>query len=286
MNQNWLAILLGLSAAFCWGAGDFNGGLATRRSSVWMVLIISQTIGGVSLIAAAWLWGEPWPNNHDVLWSMVAGVVGEIGLLALYRGLATRRMGLMAPLTAVITGILPIGVGIAQAGMPPMGQVLGFGLALAAVWLLARDEASAAVTGLPPWRELLLPLVSGLGFGLFFICLDQLSPTAFFWPLVVARATSVGLMVVVVGWMKGWQRPPRTVWPLLFLAGWLDVGGNLFFIAAANLGRLDVTTVLGALYPAATILLAWLVLRERLARWQQVGVVLALTAVALIAASG
>lgn len=272
-------ILLGLAAAASWGAGDFGGGLAARRGNAYGVVFVSQALGLVLLAGPALLMSEPLPSRPDLLWGAVAGLAGGVGLVALYRGLAVGCMGVAAPLAAVVSAGLPVLFGVVLEGWPTGGQMAGFGLALGAVWLLSWGEGPARLR----FRQLGLPLLAGLGFGLFLIIIDHASERAVLWPLVTARLSSLALLSPLV--LAGRRRalPAGRALPLVGLAGLFDSGGNAFYALAAQAGRLDVAATLGSLYPVTTVLLARLVLRERMTRRQWLGAVTALAAVILIA---
>lgn len=272
-------IAFGLLSAATWGAGDFSGGLVSKRAGVFGVVIFSQWIGGLLLLGLAFVTGERVPPLTDWLWGAAAGASGAVGLLALYRGLASGRMGLVAPLSAVLAAALPVVVGAFTQGPPDGLQFLGFGFAFAGVWLLSRPEGALSFR----LNDLTLPVVAGLGFGLFFVLMDRANDRAVFWPLVAARVASVILMVTTALFNRRSLLPQREHWPLTALAGVLDAGGNAFFTLATQTGRLDVASVLSSLYPASTVALAWVVLKERLTRPQWLGVLAALVAIVLIA---
>lgn len=275
-------LLLGLASAASWGAGDFGGGLAARRANVYGVVIVSQALGLALLSGLAWLLAEPLPSRADLAWGAAAGLAGGLGLVALYRSLALGRMGVAAPLAAVVSAGLPVLFGAFLEGLPGVTQLGGFFLALGAVWMLSRGEGD----GLDRLRlsHLGLPLLAGLGFGLFLIAIDHASERAVLWPLVAARVGSLALIsVLAVGGGRG-VLPGRRALPLVALVGLFDTGGNAFYALAAQAGRLDVAATLSSLYPATTVLLARLVLKERLAPQQWLGAAAALIAVVLIAA--
>ncbi len=274
------SIVFGLLSAATWGAGDFCGGLASRRASTYGVVIGSQAVGAALLIGLALALRETWPPWGDLAWGAAAGAVGSVGLLALYRGLADGRMGLVAPLSAVLAAALPVVVGAFTQGWPDAFQSFGFGFALAGVWLLSQPEGPVSFR----FHGLGLPVVAGLGFGLFFVLMDRANDRAVFWPIVAARAASLALLSGLALIQRQPAAPGRGLWPLLALAGMLDAGGNAFFTLAAQTGRLDVASVLASLYPASTVALAGLVLRERLNLRQWLGVGATLLAIALIAA--
>ncbi|MCL7451949.1 MAG: DMT family transporter [Anaerolineae bacterium] len=278
--MNLLGVIFGLASAASWGAGDFSGGLASRRTNVYSVVMLSQSAGLVLLAGLALLLSEPVPSLADMLWAAGAGLAGGLALAALYRGLAIGRMGVVAPMSAVVSAAVPVLFGLFFEGLPGASQILGFGLALGAVWFVSRPDGTAAA-GTP---ELALALLAGLGFGLFLIVIDRLSSTAVLWPLVTARAASITLIALTVLFLRQPALPAWRQLPLIVVVGIFDAGGNAFYALAARAGRLDAAAVLSSLYPAATVLLARFILDERLAPRQWAGIAAALLAVVLIAA--
>jgi drug/metabolite transporter (DMT)-like permease len=275
-----LSILFGLLSAVTWGAGDFCGGLASKRTNVYAVVVTSQTIGTGLLIGLTLVFRETLPPVSDLLWGAAAGMAGAIGLLALYRGLASGRMGLVAPVSAVGAAALPVIFAAFLEGLPGVLTLIGFVAALGGIWLLSRPDSPTALA--LRLNDLGLPVAAGLGFGLFFVLIAQGNEHATFWPLIAARLASVSLMTLMARVNRSSVLPERSQLGLVALSGVLDAGGNAFFSLAVQAGRLDVAAVLSSLYPASTVLLAWLILKERLTRWQWVGVLVALTAIVLI----
>jgi len=279
ISTETLAIACGIGSAAAWGAGDFSWGMASRKGDVFKVVLVSQFIGGFFLLAMAVFAGETMPPVRHLVYGAFAGVFGNIGLLALYRGLSTGRMGIVAPLSAVLTALVPIGYTAFFTGLPSMTRFAGFVCFMVAVWLLSSADTGFRMTG----RELLLSCVAGAGFGLFFIFIDKANDLAIFWPLVWARVASVlFLSTVILLAGKPGSSSMSGMWRFIVMAGVLDALGNLLFSTAAHLGRLDVSAVLSSLYPAATVLLAWLFLREKLRRRQWMGVGAAFIALGLI----
>src|SRR5579859_670776 len=281
MAHAWLfgTIMFGLGASISWGTGDFSGGLASRRTHVFTVVLGAYVVGVVLLPVLALVWREAIPSWGDALWGASAGLAGTLGLTAYYRALAVGRMGINAPITAVLAASLPVIFSAFTLGLPRPLQLAGFGLALLSVVLVSRPER---MMGRP--AGLGLALLAGLGIGSFFILISQVSARAVFWPLTTARITSLLFMIVFVRARGEPMLPKKPVILLILLAGALDVAGNVFFILAAHAGRLDVATILSSLYPAVTVLLAALILRERVSRFQTTGIVLALAAILLISA--
>jgi drug/metabolite transporter (DMT)-like permease len=279
MNSQLLAILYGLASAASWGAGDFCGGVATRRSNAVVVVAIAHVMGGGLLMALALLLRESMPPLSVLLLGATGGFFGGVGVLALYRGLASGRMGVVAPISAVVTAILPVIVGAFTEGLPSLFQMAGFGIALVAVWLLSGGGPGLSVRT----DELRWALIAGLGFGLFFIFVDQAVDAAVLWPLVAARAASTALAAGILLLGRQATPPGRIPIGMILLSGISDAGGNGFFALATRAGRLDISAVVSSLFPAGTVLLAWLFLKERLDRRQWVGVAAALAALVLIA---
>lgn len=273
-----LSILFGLLSALSWGTGDFFGGLATRRTGVYGVVLVAELVGALLLAVLALLFGEAIPGMQSLMWGALAGLAGAFGLLMLYRGLAAGQMGIVAPISAVVSGVVPIVATMLMEGLPATVQMVGFALALVAVWLLSSHEGARLRLG-----DLWLPLAAGLGFGLYFVLITRSGSEAVFWPLVVARLAGALLIVIAAAVERAPLWPPRQVMPMAIPSGVFDAGGNLFFVLAAANGRLDVAAVLASLYSGITVLLAWLLLKERLTRPQWLGVATALAAITLIA---
>lgn len=277
MSHTLATVLFGLAASLFWGSGDFNGGLASRRSSATSVVIAAYAVGFVLLIALALLWKEPFPSQIDLFWGGLAGLAGAIGLISFYSALSIGRMGIAAPVSAILTASLPVLFSVFTQGLPTLLQLVGFILAIIAIGLISRPERAK---GRP--EGLGLALLAGCGFGCFFILISRVNPTATFWPLAMARFTSVLFLLIMVRLRRQPIMPKMAVAPYILLAGVLDAIGNAFFVLATHAGRLDIAAVLSSLYPAATVILAALVLRERVNRIQAIGILIALIAVPLI----
>ncbi|MCG8337668.1 MAG: DMT family transporter [Proteobacteria bacterium] len=279
LGTELLAVFYGLGSAFTWGAGDFSGGFASKRGNVLSVIVISQLVGLGFLLLLSLIFPENTPSFHSLAWGAAGGVFGATGLVALYTALASGRMSIVAPLSAVMTALVPIGFSFFLEGLPRSIQLVGMVIALASVWILsARKNGSALVK-----KELVLSLAAGVGFGLFFVCIDQASETAIIRPLIAARVASVSLFGCIVLKRGSISNVQKIQIPYIVLAGVLDASGNALFAMAASLGRLDISSVLASLYPASTVLLAGLFLKERLQFQQWIGVVTAVLALILIA---
>lgn len=242
------------------------------------VVVATQALGLILAGLVALGLREPLPTLVEAVWAAAAGMAGAVGISALYRGLATGRMGVVAPITGVLAAAIPVVVGGLLEGPPSPVRALGILLALTSVAVVSRS------TGPGGGRSAIgLALLGGAGLGLFAVFISRLSDGHVFAPLAIARGADIVLLGVVVALSRQAWRLPRPVLPLVLLAGVLDMSGNAFFILSAQSGRLDVAAVLSSLYPVTTIILAALVLRERLGRAHAFGVGLAIAAIILIA---
>jgi drug/metabolite transporter (DMT)-like permease len=272
------SVVFGLGAAVSWGAGDFTGGLASKRSSVYGVIIFSQAFGAILLLTAAWWTGAAPPPVSDLGWGACAGVCAALGLLALYRGLAEGSMGVVAPVAALVTVSGPVVFGALFEGLPGLFQVAGFALALVAIGMITRTGAGPPLSR----RQLRLAVVAGLFFGAFFILMDHVADRGVLWPALASRSASLTLLLTVASLSGQARRPPASQVPVALLTGLFETGGTLLFMLATSAGRLDTAATLASLYPAATALLARFVIDEQLGRLQWLGVGTALFAIALI----
>ena len=270
-------MIFGLAAALTWGSGDFGGGLLSRRTPLFGVVLASQLAGTVVAIVLVVIRGESLPSGADVGWSVAGGLAGGIGISALYQGLAVGRMGIVAPITGVLAALIPVAAGIAFEGVPAPLVLVGIGLAFVAVVLVSRvsdDRTGPSGVG--------LALVAGVAIGLLGLAIAQLSEGHVFGPLTILRATEAVLVgaIVLVG-HRAW-RSDRRWWPALAGVGIMDMAGNALFILAVQAGSLAVAAVLSSLYPVTTVVLATIVLREPVTRSHAVGIVLAAAAIACI----
>lgn len=276
-----MSIGLALAAAVVFGTGDFLGGLATRRTRVLTVLVVSHAFGlaGMAVVSAI---GGGIASGADLLAGAVGGLAGGAGVAMLYRGLALGTMALVAPVTGVVAALIPVLYGAATGERPSALQYAGIALALVAVSLISRTR----VAGATPLRGtvLLLALGSGAAFGVFYIALARTSPAAALWPLVAARGASVTAFTFASIATRQVPRVTRSSLRLILAVGVFDVTANALYLVAVHRGLLSIVAVLVSLYPAATVLCALAVLRERLQTWQIGGVVVALVAVAMITA--
>lgn len=275
-----LPILYGLVSAVAWGAADFIGGLASKRTSPYRVLFLAEIAGMIPFAAFALLLREPVPPAIDMLLGAASSLLGLTGLLILYRALADGKMTIAAPVSALFAALIPVLFGIFTLGVPSMTTMIGFGFAFLAVWLISQAD-------LANWRfnllDLRLPLLAGFFFGSYFLVIHRATLSAFFWPLAAARFAGFAAFGLYALLRRQPALPPRDLWGVCIVNGVLDIGGNAFYVLAAQTGRIDVAAVLGALYPASTVLLAWMFLKERISWSQTFGVFLAFLAIVLFA---
>ena len=278
-QTGFASVGLSLASAASWGAADFTGGITAKRTGVFGLVVAAHTTGFLMVLALILIKHEAMPSRHSLLWAVAGGLLGSIGLAAFYRALAIGKIGINAPLAAVITAAIPVAVGILLQGRPGKLQLFGFLLAIVGIALVSNPEVvheSPAGIG--------LAVLAGVGFGGFLTCMKLASASAVLWPLCVARLASALLMLVFCLFVRQSPLPAPRLLPLAVFTGVLDTTGNAFFMLAAQLGRLDVTAVLSSLYPVVTVILARSILKESLNRLQTAGMLAVLVAIPLIAA--
>ena len=278
-----ISILFGLSAALGWGAGDFTGGLASRKTGAYRAVLYSEIFGIVVLFFVIMFFGEPLPNARVWIFAMLAGALGTMGLILLYHAMTTGLMSIAAPVSALLAAVLPVLVGIFREGLPKLTIFLGFCFALVAVWMISQGKGGITDI-LSHLADLKLPLLAGIGFGSYFVLMHEATNTgATIWPMIISRT---GGLILIIFYMfitrTSWKVEDPSAWPVIALNGILDVSGNAFFILASQTGRLDVSAVLSSLFPGATVLLAWIFLKERLSRNQWIGIFAALLAIVFL----
>ena len=280
-----VAVVLALGSAVVYGASDFLGGLASRRATVFGVVALSQLAGLVALLALLpWLGGPV--TRADLGWGAAAGLVGATGLLIFFRALSRGVMSVIAPVTAVTAAAVPVLAGLL--GGNRIGPVAGAGilLALLAVVLVSAEGGLAQLRTARP-AMLGAPLLAGSAFGFFFVLLDHTSNDSGLTPLVAARLASFVLVVVVALVGRRSLRVGRSALPFVLASGLGDMTANaLFLLATQQHSQLAIIGVLASLYPVSTVVLAQVLLRERLVRAQFAGLAAAIGAVVLITLPG
>jgi drug/metabolite transporter (DMT)-like permease len=275
-----LAIALALGASLSWGLGDFIGGLKSRTLHVLTVLVLSQVAG----LAAALVWvgasGDSFPGWSAAALAAAAGASGCLGIAALYRGMAIGAIAIVAPISAV-AAVIPFTVGVASGERPSALQIAGILVALTGVAVASRepaDRGGGRADGIG------LALLAALGFGFYFVFADRAADESVPYAVATARGASLLIALVAALVVGASLRPGRASLPALAVAGLCDVGANMLFSLATTRGYLSIVGVLAALYPVVTVALAAIVLHERVARTQRLGVVGALVGAAMITA--
>jgi drug/metabolite transporter (DMT)-like permease len=277
-----LEVVLGLLAGGFYGAADFCGGMATKRTSIFAVAIVSQTAGFAILAAVVWIFPFH-ATPQDYAWGFASGICGGIGLALLYHALSIGKMGVVSPITAVLAAALPAIVGVFfRHEHLTIAQGVGIAIALVAVVLisLSHDDSGRIEFSTVGVKE---AIASGIILGGFYLFLGLTHPAAGLQPLLAARIASAGFLLIVALLARGSIVPGNGTLGLVLLAGAIDMTANVLYVLAAHAGTLAIAVVLTSLYPASTVFLARVVLKERLALIQKIGVGLALAGVALIA---
>ena len=293
-----MAIVLGLLVALFYGSGDFFGGLASKRTPAITVVLGSYALSAVLVAVTTGGWylvgSPPTPEGRDLWLGVAVGLTGPLAVSLLYRGLAMGRMSVVAPITAVVAAIVPLVWALVDGERPSPIALIGVAVALVSIVLVAgapehEDHPDAAAAA--PLAKVIPPAVaSGLGFGALFVLLGETSSDAGLWPLLVARPVAVVVtaaaalaLALRAGRSARAIIPARVAWPAVAGAGVLDITANAIYLAATNAGLLSIVAVLSSLYPAATVVLARIVLGERLHRVQVVGLGLAAGGIAAMA---
>ncbi|HEY1963906.1 MAG TPA: DMT family transporter [Acidobacteriaceae bacterium] len=289
VSDGTATVALGLASAAIWGTSDFVGGIAARRLPSPTVVTLSHSLSLALLISLALIHGSTWPDTQSAVYGALAGVACGTGVMVLYKALALGGMGLTAAVSGVLAAVMPVVWAFATEGLPRAPQIAGIVLAGVAIWMIARAPGSPSSK-----QAILLGAAAGGSFGCLYIFLKLAGRGGVLWPLACSRMASATLAVIVT-WI-GMRRAGRAKidssaklpWPgwavlcLIAIAGVFDASGNTFYTIATRLGRLDIAAVLSSLYPASTILLAAVLLKERTTLSQAAGMALALVAVVLI----
>jgi len=272
-----------VTAVFVWGASDFAGGYGSRRANAFVLTAFSHLCAFVLMLAIAFAEHGVFPNRSSIFWAVAAGVIGGFSIAIFYRALASGHMGLAAPIGALLGAAIPTLVDIALEGAPSRWSVLGFALAILAIWLIARPEAPGENDESGHPKGVAAAALAGVGFAGFYLCIHQAtgSPT---WVAAISRIGSFAATSIAVLATRAPLQLNRSATTFGALAGCLDIIGVALFILASQHGRLDEAVVITSLYPAVTVLLARIVLKEHFNRWKVVGLLAALAAVPLIAA--
>ena len=243
-------------------------------------MLYGEAVGLPIILAIALLMREPLPGSRILLTALLGGALGSSGLLLLYHAMTKGLMSIATPVSALLAAVIPVIVGSVVEHLAGPMAILGFVFALVSVWLISQSE-----DGIPDLlahlKDLRLPLLAGVGFGIYFVLMHAATRQATYWPMVASRTGGVLIVSLYVLLSRTSWRANKTAWLMILLNGLLDIGGNVFFVLAGQAGRLDVSAVLSSLYPGATVLLAWVFLHERLSRTQWMGIAAALLAIVL-----
>jgi len=287
------ATSFGLAAAAFWGGGDFTGGLATRRASPFVTIAVAHGISLAALLGIVVAWHIPAPSTYIQFIGVLSGIVAGLGVVLFYKALSLGEMGLSAAIAGLISAAIPVLFSFFTEGLPHPVQIAGILLAAVAIWLIASAPGAAAP------KTLVMATLAGISFGVYFIQLKITGAGGVTWALTLARIGSFVLAISVCA-IQATIRAFRSTTPaadagvrrsplfnpaflaLAVLTCVLDTGGNMFYTLATTVGRLDVAAVVSSLYPAVTILLASIVLKEKTTRTHAIGMMLALAAVVLI----
>jgi drug/metabolite transporter (DMT)-like permease len=267
-----------LAAVLAWGVSDFLGGYATRRANAFLFTTVVN-LGGLLLVGTlASATHAIFPPTRVIAWTLAGGVSGGASLAIFYRALSSGRMGLTAPVAAVLSAAIPAVVAMFTEGLPGAVPILGFICAAIGLWLITRPEDGSSVKGIGT------AVLAGIGFAGFYLCVRQAGEGSALWIASLTRAGGLlvtGMIVLLSGKFRD-ITPAGIRWGVL--TGGMDSLGTIMFVRASQTGRLDEAVVISSLYPAITVLLAGLLLKEHFTRWKLVGLLAALAAVPMIAA--
>jgi uncharacterized membrane protein len=278
VTAQYIPAVYSLAAMGAWGASDFLGGVGARRVNAFLFTAIVHLCGMATVGTVALMTHAPFPESPSLVWSLLAGSVGGIALALFYRSLASGNMGLVAPVAAVLGAAIPTIVTAFAEGFPSYRHMSGFVLAGIGVWLISRSEAGV---GRP--EGLGLAVLAGIGFAGFYLCIHQAGNASALWVAGCSRSASLLVTAAIVLFGRRLRAVPTPVLGIAVFAGVLDIGASTAFIRAAQIGRLDAAVVLSSLYPAVTVLLARIFLREHFSRARTIGMIAALVAVPMIA---
>ena len=289
-----MVILLGLAAAVLYGSGDFLGGMATRKAHVLAVLTVAETAAVIAALTATAIWPGP-ASLAGLAWGISAGLTGGLGLIIFYIGLATGPMSVVAPVSGLVSTILPVTVALAEGERPGAGVYAGALLCLVAI-VLASSAGDTSAVPRPgragpgragPGRAIGYGIASGASFGLFFLLIRNAGQSGELWPVAAGRIGELAIVLIAAAVLRRGVLPRGAGGRLLLAAagaGVIDVIANICYVAATRTGTFGLAVVLASLYPGVTVLLARAVLGERL-RWvQRAGLALAAIGILLVAA--
>lgn len=272
-----------VTAVFLWGAADFAGGFGSRRANAFVLTAFSHLCALALMLSIALASHGAFPNRASIVWALIAGSIGGFSLAIFYRALAAGQMGLTAPIAALLGAAIPTMADIALEGAPSRWSIAGFALAIVAIWLITRPEPQGRNDDSGKPSGVAMAALAGVGFAGFYLCIHQASGSAP-WIAAVSRVGSLAATTIAVLATRAPLGMNGSAKGLGMLAGFCDVSASALFIYASQRGRLDESVVITSLYPAVTVLLARVFLKEHFSRWKLVGLLAALAAVPLISA--
>lgn len=289
-----IALLLAAAAAASYGAADFSGALASKRVNAMVITVVVQAVSLVALNAMLVVFPEDDRRWTDLGWAALAGLGAALALVCFYRALAIGPMSTAAAVTAAVGTAVPVVVALGLGERPSALTLAGVALCLPGAVLVSAgtSEDGHRATTLPRVRvgqrsdaaaTVRLSILAGIGFGLFFVALSRVSADSGLFPLLGARTASIVALSVLLFWRRAWEPLGRTDWPLAIVAGVLDFAANAGYLLAVTRGELAWVAAITSLYPVATVLLARMVLKERLAPVQVLGLGVAAGALVLVA---
>lgn len=273
-----IGITFALAAAIFWGASDFCGGFASRKLNQFQVLLLTTVSSLLLLILFALIWREGLPSAGNIIIAVIAGISGSIGLAALYKGLSLGNSALVSPIAGVIGAIIPTLTGLFIEGLPSFWKLIGFVLSIVGIWLVTRSGDESEHTN---QKGLGLALLAGVGFGGFLALIAQIEGEQVFTPLIFSKLAAIFLITVLIS-IRQLPIPKPIGSPIAILTGFVDTGGNVLYFLATQFARIDVAALLSSLYPAGTVLLSSLILKEELSIRQWIGVSTCIAAIMLI----
>ncbi len=278
MTNNLLGILAALGSSAIWGGVDFAGGVAAHRRHNFQVIALAGLAGFLAFALLGFLLGEALPGWNNAAWALLAGMGGGLASAILFKGLAQGSAAIVSPTSAVTGAGLPVVVGFFLEGSPGSTRLAGIGLGLLGIWLVNQAGGGSSAHRL---RDLGTGLASGFFVGLFFICFGQIEAGAALYAGSLSKLSSASLGLLILAGQR--QRP------LLGKPDWLTAGigvfdacANLCYLTARQLTRMDIAVILSSMYPAGTVLLAWLIQHQAVSRRQWLGIIICLSAVGLI----
>ncbi len=278
-----MPVLLALGSALVYGVGDYFGGRASRRQASIAVAAIGQIVSLILVAAAVLIMGTAAPAAATWWWSMGGGMVGALGIAGLYHGFAHGDISVVAPTSAVVGAALPVVVGLSLGERPTVLALTGIVIAITAIALVSGAVGHHQHNTSP--RIVVLAVVVGACFGLLFVAFERTDPDSGMWPLLIARFASVPMLLLIGAFARVRPVRDRPSLQLSVVSGVFDMGANVLFLLAVRGGMLAVVSAVASLYPATTVALAFGIDKERVTRWQGIGLVAATAALVLVSVS-